>query len=847
MEKPEESFSLSWEMKCLMWVIWILVVIFRVWGRIRVRGVEVLHETSEKNRLILVNHPSMLEPVLIPGVGFMPQIFQDPDRYFPWQTPNAAIFEKIVRTCKLNFLKKFPMVLVKTDEVERPNDPAAVRKILRELKRRTFIVFPEGRMSKNSDQPHMHTHSGTVIGTPRLGIGFTIFHAKPAVIPVLVKGAEQVFTWEGSIWRAIKNIFRCRVEITFGKPIDLSYIYMDTVRTREEKYREIGEKVRDAMAKLDMDGARPEEPKTLLELFESAVLHSKSDLFRWKENGKIRSLSSHEFHKKTLECAAVLRSNGIGPGDRVGFIIYNGPEWHILRMAASLIGAVSIPIIPEVSDHDLAIVIQKGDPKIIAVRNVREQKRAERALTQTSKLIPTLVWSMETPPPPSVPIFSGTPRPKPDDLAMIFFTSGTTSDPKGVMHTHRSILANVQACRRIFPIGRDDTILSFLPVSHIFQQSVDTLALAAGATIAYVENPLEIRSGLKDFQPTVLTSVPRMFEKIVAVTPGAVKKQIAAEERKCNGALKRSIFRIKKWMVFAHLEYAMADSKKAPWHAFLVRRKLRQEFFGGRLRFVVTGGAPLQTETVKTVKKLFGIPVYQGWGTTELAGAATCNTDELNIPGSCGRPIPGVFVALTSHPDIPAEMLRDGAGEIIVRGSTITEGYYGDLHATDDAITPDGWLHTGDVGKFDEHGCLWIVDRLKGFEVLRDGLKIWNQSLEDRIRAACPSIEQIVLCADKKPHVTALLWPSLALLEEKVEHPKNSDGTWSKNAQKHIANELKRVPLAPHERVRNFAILPKPLSVEDETLTPTQKPKRRVIYQKYADQIELLYQTSKDP
>ena len=426
-----------------------------------------------------------------------------------------------------------------------------------------------------------------------------------------------------------------------------------------------------------------------------------------------------------------------------------------------------------------------------------------------------------------------------DDLAMIFFTSGTTADPKGVMHTHRSLLANVESCSRLFSVGPGDTTLSFLPVSHVYQQVVDTVALLVGATVAFVARPDEVPAALQEVNPTVMVAVPRMFEVMANILPRRVESKL-----KDKSVILRWLVPVAMRVGQKNYSSSLLERAQARATNFVlrpIRKKVQKEVLGSRMRFLISGGAPLPVHIGAFIQGALEVPVYQGWGMTELAGGATCNTQGRNVLGSCGSAVPGAQVKLGP---LPAELradLPEDAGEILVRGPMVTTGYYQEPDATAEAIR-DGWIRTGDVGVIDASGYMWILDRIKGFIVLKNGLKIMAQSLEDRVRSFCPLIEQIVVVGDDRPHLVALVYPNTLMLEERASEPhRDSQGAWTDATKAAVVAELRAVDLAPHERVRNVALLEEPLSPEDETLTPTHKPRRRVIRERYQSLIEGLY------
>jgi len=580
-------------------------------------------------------------------------------------------------------------------------------------------------------------------------------------------------------------------------------------------------------------------PKTIPELLELIKSCKKEELFRWKSGKEWRSLSSQEFVEKVRGLACHLHDSMEKPmihkGDRVAFLIYNGPEWHIVRIACAIIGAISVPILTEASDHDLEIILRKSQPNIIIVKDSEQQKRVQNLLSQWSMEISIMKYTVDT-------VFAQSAftdfyeRAQPNDLAMIFYTSGTTSDPKGVMHTHRSILANIDACSKLFELTQDDVVLSFMPVSHIFPQAADTLALMAGATIVYVDGSRQVATALTEVQPTAMVSMPRMFELIAGAVPAQVKKKLA-KQGKIKQVLVPFAMKMGEWNYSSSLRKKISASLTNP---FLrgIRRKVRAEIFGPRLRFFISGGAPLTHEVGAFMQGALELPIYQGWGMTEVAGAGTCNAPGANTIGSCGKIIPNAEIEIRrDHLDEDfKDDLPKGAGEIFIRGESVTTGYYGDPEATSKALQ-DGWLKTGDIGKIDKNGILWIVGRKQGVIVLESGLKVHEDALAARIRSACNMIDQIVILGHKRPHLVALISPNALALDSIPKPHRTEEGAWTPEVKRAIRAQLKQVELATHERLRDITLL----EAQDGTLTPSQKPRHHVILEKYGELIESMY------
>ena len=585
-------------------------------------------------------------------------------------------------------------------------------------------------------------------------------------------------------------------------------------------------------------------PRTLPELMGAFKAHDKEQMFSWKEGSSWRSLSWKEFEARVRNLEAHLRDPdgpyGIAKGDFVAFCIYNGPEWHIVRMACAAIGVVTVPVLTEASKSDLEVIFKVSKPKLVIVKDDAQREKVEGVLERLGMETPVLSYTVHTDLGVGPEQNGVDPGVSESDLAMVFFTSGTTSEPKGVLHTHKSLLANVSSCGRAFSFGPDDTTLSFLPVSHVFQHVVDTLALSIGATVAYVERPDQVATALQEVNPTVVVAVPRVFELMANLLPRRVEANLKSKSIVLQKLVPLA-------MKMGRQNYSGSLGERIPAMVTNplfrpIRKKVQKEALGSRMRFFVSGGASLPVHVGAFIQGALEVPVYQGWGMTEVAGAGMCNTPGRNVLGSCGTPLPDVEMKLGELPDELRDSLQEGAGEILVRGPMVTEGYFEEPQASEESFR-DGWLRTGDVGLIDETGSVWIVDRIKGFIVLESGMKITAQALEDRIRSLCPLIEQIVVVGDARPHLVALVYPSDRTMEGRIEQPyRDADGEWSRAVREAIVAEIRAADLAQHERIRNITLLRDPLSPEDETLTPTQKPRRWMVAERFAGLIDTLYE-----
>lgn len=581
--------------------------------------------------------------------------------------------------------------------------------------------------------------------------------------------------------------------------------------------------------------------ETLRDLFEHAVkaYPARKELLRIRARKGWRSLTVKEFERATRETAARLAHAGVAPGDRVALFVENRPEWHVLDFACHLIAAVPVPLYATLPAHQVRYIVKDSQSKLLVVSGADRARTALEACSDLpgvrvvgvdAGLAPDLgcLHDLALPPArrrPEAPPLTG------DDLASLIYTSGTTGEPKGVMLTHRNFMSQVNTVRELYPITERDICMSFLPLSHVFERTVDYVFFDRGAQINYVESIERVPSQLMEIRPTIMVSVPRLYERSFIKIISKVQQEGGAKRRLFEWALRvgrevrEAEWRGERASAFARGQFAVARSR--------VFSKVLDRL-GGRLRFSISGGAPLARQVAEFFD-IVGLPILQGYGLTETSPVIAANRLDANRLGSVGQVFPGVEVHIAAD------------GEIIARGPNIMRGYWGQPAATAETIDPDGWLHTGDVGYLDGDGYLYITDRKKDIIVTSGGKNVAPQPIEGRL-GATPHIAMAVLIGDKFPYLTALVVPNFENVEahfaakgvtglgraEIAEHPET---------EALVAAAVKQVnaELATHERIRRFAILPRELSLEEGELTPTMKVRRRVVSERYATRIEQMY------
>jgi len=596
-------------------------------------------------------------------------------------------------------------------------------------------------------------------------------------------------------------------------------------------------------------GPRP-APGTLTSLFFDAVSQfNRPDALQVKVAGAYKPISHSEVAERVRHSARGLTSLGVRRGDRVGILSENRPEWAIADFACLTAGLTDVPIYPTLPADQIAYVLKDSGAVAIFVstRTQAEKIREIRAQLPALKTvigfddIPGLVnMSMadlekrgaEGETSASIATYKEDALlVKPDDVATIIYTSGTTGEPKGVMLTHDNIFSNVAASRKAIPFEGRDTGLSFLPLSHIFERMAGHyMMFATGTSIAYAESIDTVAANMGEVRPTLVLSVPRLYEKMyarileTALTGGFLKKKIffwarGVAERWANEKLAG-----REPGGLLAMQYAIAQK--------LVFSKLKART-GGRLRYFVSGGAPLSPVVIKFFYAA-GLEILEGYGLTETSPVIAVNTPENFRIGTVGKPIDGVEVKIASD------------GEIMTRGPHVMKGYYNKPEATREAIEPDGWFHTGDIGEIRD-GFLAITDRKKDIIVTAGGKNIAPQPLENKVKTN-KYVAQAVMLGDKRKFPSMLVVPNFDQLERWAT---KRNIIWTDRAQllrmptiqaKMEQEVNKELAGAAHFEIpKKIGLIEHDFSIEKGELTPTQKVKRRAIDKNYKKLIDSLY------
>ncbi len=600
----------------------------------------------------------------------------------------------------------------------------------------------------------------------------------------------------------------------------------------------------------------PNEIRTLGDLFRARFQESGDrTAMLVKRGGAWAPIAWSEVAKKARAIAAGLAALGVNPGERVALISENRPEWAFADMGCMLAAAVDVPIYATNLAKQCEFVLKHSGAVVCFCSTPVQLQKALDSLPTCPDLHHVVVFDGAGLAPdkkgPKVLtldelIQKGEERlkaepgvldgrvgaAKEEDLCSLIYTSGTTGDPKGVMLSHKNFLSNVKAAVGFIGCGPDDLFLSFLPLSHVFERMGGYYTpILAGSQIAYAESIDKVRDNLGEVRPTIMCSVPRLYEKMYA---GVKEKALKSPPGK------QKIF---NWATAVGAEYSAAVREgRSPGLGLKIKRALADKLvfskirtlMGGRLRFFVSGGAPLAREIAVFFHSL-GILILEGYGLTETSPVLTANKPDAFRLGTVGKVIPGVELSIAKD------------GEILARGPNIMKGYFGNEQATKEVLDADGWFHTGDIGEFDKDGFLRITDRKKDLMKTSGGKYIAPQSIENLFKTD-RFIEMAIVVADNRNFASALIVPKFEPLEgwakekgiafkDRAELVQNPDVV--KEIGAHI--EALNAGLAQYEKIKKFKLLDRELTQDSGELTPTLKVKRKIVNQKFKDAIESMY------
>ena len=538
---------------------------------------------------------------------------------------------------------------------------------------------------------------------------------------------------------------------------------------------------------------------------------------RFYRDGSWRSLSWQDFAERALRVAEGLVEAGLQAGDRVALLSENRVDWLVCDLGIQAAGCVTVPIYPSSQPRIVRhIVVDSGSRMLIAASRELAMKLEPPSPAEVVLFDDQVAgWQVASDPGRRAEVGRRLAAIRREDVATIVYTSGTTGDPKGVILLHRNLLAGAEGGLEVFDLGPSDTVLSFLPYSHVLER-VDGIftTSCAGCTIALARSADVLMEDIQAIRPTVMLGVPRVFDKVYE----AVTDRVSREP-----AWKRMLFR---WA----LGVGRGSGLRARLAHRLVLDSLRRKLTGGRLRFFISGGAPL-SETVEQFFWALGVKILQGWGMTETTSGATTNSETRHRYRTVGLPLPGVELRIAAD------------GEIQVRGPVNTAGYLNRPDATAELIGPDGWLNTGDVGFLDADGFLTITDRKKDLIKTAGGKYIAPLPIEARLETH-RDIKAALVIGDGRPYAIALIVPDWEAIAQQLglvaEPAVLREDERVKTLVQRIVDECNH-ELAGFETIKRFALLLTDFSEEADELTPTLKPKRRVIAAHHAAEIDAVY------
>jgi long-chain acyl-CoA synthetase len=594
-----------------------------------------------------------------------------------------------------------------------------------------------------------------------------------------------------------------------------------------------------------------DEPQTLAELFRQAFKkHNRSDALNYKKDGAWRKISSDEMRERAENVALGLYALGLRKDDKTAILAANSPDWTITDAGCQFAGITDVPVYTTLAENSICYIINDSGAKVFFLEDQKTFERIAKIFPDCETLeklvffnadgvkaenamslaeLENLGADLKAEKPGLIDELTS--AIEPSDVATLIYTSGTTGEPKGVMLSHGNIISNVIDAGEKYNFTERDVPLSVLPLSHVFERGAMYLYFFNGMAVHYAESIDKVADNLREVRPTMFVGVPRIFEKVYS------KAKLRAGQ---DSALKEKLF---DWAIEVGKEFALRTAKNEQISYFLaikhtiadrlVFSKFR-EFFGGRLRFCITGGAALSNE-IFLIFNGAGVSIMQGYGLTETSPVIT-SSNPIDVKlGTVGKPIRNVDVRIAAD------------GEIEVSGPNVMLGYFNKPQATRDAFTEDGWFKTGDIGEIDPDGFLKITDRKKELFKTSGGKYIAPSPIEQMIKGS-RFVSQVVLVGNERKFPAALIVPSFEQLANyargeglNLKTPK--DFCESEKVIRLLESEVANLTkdLAKFERVKKIALLEEEMTVEGGELTPTLKVKRRVVDEKYKEVIDEMY------
>jgi long-chain acyl-CoA synthetase len=588
----------------------------------------------------------------------------------------------------------------------------------------------------------------------------------------------------------------------------------------------------------------PVQGATVVDVFRATSrTHAARPALRWRRGAEWETLTWAEYERAVTELAAGLRAWGLAPGDRIGILAANRHEWHLADIASLAAGLVSVPVYPTNAASQVGYVLGHSGARACFVENVDQLAKVLLRRAETPALEFVVVMD------DAVGLDDGFIRPwadlrdagrdadatrfdelvravEPSDLATLVYTSGTTGPPKGAMITHANVMATMRSLTSLLEIRPSDRFLSFLPLSHITERSISNFGqIAAGAETWFARSLATLADDLQACRPTILFAVPRLWEKF----QDGILERIAAQ----RGPARRLA---ERYLSLAQTPEDVRTSRERREYGLLDRvvgGKIRRQLGLDRAWMLACGAAPVHPDLLRWFHAI-GLPIAEGYGQTEVSLCTSTNVPGDTRIGTVGRLLPGVAVRIAAD------------GEILVKGDNVSVGYWRDAAATAALIDAEGWLHSGDLGRFDTDGYLMVTGRKKDLIITAYGKNISPEEIETALRME-PLIAQAVVVGDDRPYLTALLTIDTDTLAEWAAARGRTLEleALTSDADLHAALEeaVERVN-ATHshaEGIRRWRVLPHDFTLADGELTPTLKVKRNVVLEEWKDVIDEMY------
>jgi len=582
-------------------------------------------------------------------------------------------------------------------------------------------------------------------------------------------------------------------------------------------------------------------------LVHSVTSYPKPDFMLSKKAGAYGPISAAEFGESVKHFALGLGALGFEAGQKLCLLSENRPAWTMTDFAALAAGGLTVPIYTTLVPEQIRYIVDDSDATVVVVSNAEHWKKIEPLKAGLTKVRHYITFADEAPAgvltlkevmakgkaaaDAEPDLYDAlVARVRPEDEATLIYTSGTTGVPKGVILTHDNLLSNIRTASDIVEFSSKDTVLSFLPLSHILERMVMFTYIYKGCTVAFAESVEAVAQNLLEVRPHIMVSVPRVFEKIYTKVMDQVLKSPALRRKIFFWALgvgkQYGALRLAGRPVPGGLRFRRAIAAKLVFSKIIART-------GGRVRFFVSGGAPLSKDIAEFFYAI-GLTILEGYGLTETSPLLSINTFEAIRLGTVGKPAPGIDIRIAAD------------GEILARGPNIMKGYY-KKEAETREVMEGGWFHTGDIGHFDADGFLVITDRKKDLLVTSGGKNIAPQPIENLLKSS-PYITNAVVIGDRRRFIAALLVPDFDKLREYAK----AQGIASASIEalckdQRIVDffkaEVDRATplLASYERVKRVVVLPRDFDIERGEITPSLKVRRANVTEEYRDAIDALY------